>query len=145
MATIVALETEVAAAVEGLPSSPTRLVSDYDDDFGQILTRGSYFYRLRLDNIEKISIGSNRTEDVIQIIVDVLVRLLGVPPAPAVGGQETAIIWPDQQTFTTKSFWEDMAAVKEIVPDTSPQVVEEIQRTGDVLRYQVAVDVLLQS
>lgn len=143
MATVADLDAQVAAAVEALPTAPVRLHSDYNVDSGEIIPRDAHRYRLRMDATEKINIGSNRYRTSVQVALDMLVRMSPAPPLPPQGRAYSGPLWTDQETLIDRSFWESLAAVVELVPDSSAQVVEELTRSGDVLIYQVAVDVVL--
>lgn len=144
MATINELDTQITAAIEALPNTAARLLSDYLDEAGEVLPRDAYRYRLRLDATEKLVIGSNRYDQIVRASGEILVRMAAVPPLPPAerAGYRDAL-WGYQQSVVTLSFWDGLAAVKEVPPDTTPQVTEEIQRVGDVLWFQYQVDLVL--
>ena len=140
MATAADLDADVAAAVEALAFAPVRLASDYLDTAGEVVPRGAYRYRLRVDAREPIILDSNRTRVVCQAQVEILVRAV----LPVRERTYTPTLQAAEETLIERAFWEGLASVVELAPDSTAQVAEEIQRTGDVLWFQVAADCVLQ-
>ena len=140
MSTVKDLDADVSAAVLALTGSAGRLKSDWRDETGERIAGNSRRHRLKIDVIEHSVLGSNAKAYLCQVLVDMLVNVAENMKPPDYVEQN----WLDQQTLTNHDFWTALASVMQVQPDTTVQVVESMELDGDVLKYTVGANVILQ-
>lgn len=144
MSTIAELETDLRAAIEVLPSTPIRTTSDHNDSQGQVLTPDQWYYRLRLTVLEEVALDSNLQTVTVQAEIDLLVNMAGNAPNPRDESSYVGVIGIDQTALVDPDFYLVLASVLDVPTETVPQVVEGIERNGNVLIHQIAANLVLQ-
>lgn len=144
MSSVPDLDFELAAKiVANLSGPPERLINDFNDEAGELIPSDAHRFRQRLEVLEEEALGSNLTEDVIQVDLDVIVRMARsgglLAPRTYLGD-----IWTDQQQLVKLSFWQDLVAVKQVRPDTNPVLIEDITQNAEILIYTMQVFLILQ-
>lgn len=144
MSTVADLETDLRAAIEALPTTPIRTTSDHNDSQGQVLTPDQWYYRLRLTVLEEFALDSNNQTVTVQAEIDLLVNMIGNAPNPRDESSYVAVIGADQTLLVDPDFYLALASTVDVSTDDVPQVVEGVERNGNVLIHQIAANVALQ-
>lgn len=124
--------TELVAAVDAIAGS--HLASDYREDVA--LPSGTHDFQVRVDEIRKEP-DSNIIYSVVEIEVSVF-RDVGASESSAeLDGLRTL-----QGSLTARSFLDNLATVRECI--AAPEVVDRMQRTGNVIHFTVRATATVQ-
>ena len=141
MSTITELDAEVAAAIEAQLSSVTgRMNSDYLDGTGQRLASTEKRYRLRTSaTLEDPAQSSQDPLLVVQCTVDILKSIETITEAQ----YRDMEMWTDQQVLLDRDFWRGLAAVQNLVPESTPIMESDPARIAQIMFYTVVADLIL--
>lgn len=142
MATLSALDAEIATDLEALSPITTRMASDFRRD-RETVASATASYQLRAWRMEENQMHSGASRKRIRVQVDVHQQV------PTIASERTLMLAGLDTTLTsilTRSFWSDMAAVYKVVDDGDefPTVTEAPELTARVMSFGVAVELWLQ-
>lgn len=139
------LDTDLAAAIIAQTQQTQRMRSDHLVSSGERIPDGAFRFRQIVDVLNRPSQSSSRSGYVCVAQVTWMVKMevsgLDVDESVYRPGA-----WLDQQTLTdgnNDGFWNSLPSVKTIVAGTLPEVIEGLDRTGRVLKFQVTANIEL--
>ncbi len=136
MATVVDLMTQAAAAVAAISGVDGRLPADYRGNVGGLVA-GETRFALRGNEIAKDERNSNVVYPIGSIELDMVHRL--ADPLDERAYTEAEML-THQSVLVAKSWWRALAAAHSVF-DSNLEVSEEATRTGNVIKYTVAVQI----
>lgn len=146
MSTVEELDAEIAAKIISDTQQTQRMIDDYFPGSGEQIPLGEFRFRLKVDVLDRESIQSNIKGNICNVEIEwkLMMELTGVDIQPRV---YTAAATVDQQTLVNADndgFWKTLDSVHDIAPGVLPLVTSGLERVGQVLKFTVTAQVVLQ-
>ena len=132
MATANDVYSQLVTAVDAIAGS--HMTSDYRTDIA--LPSGTQDFQVRVDVLRKAA-DSNATRDEVEIEISVF-RDVGATESSG----ELDALRTLQGQLTARAFYDDLAAIKECTSE--PEVIDRMERVGNVIRFTVATTATVQ-
>ena len=132
--TVADLDSDLAAAIVAAFPSSSRMADDFRTEFVAV-PAASFGFQLRAQRVQFDVIAASRTEHVAAVELELHTR---------VGGHLT-VIEPALVQILADSFFEDLASVKKIDPESPPTVTEGPTVNLNVYSYRVETQLWLAS
>lgn len=137
MASLATLAAEIATDVTALGGITARLTLDHRRNIPKPAA-GTTRFALRMGMVSEDPTDSSAVAEVAYVLLDIVHTLAsGTDEAAYNEGAKLT----DQASLLSRAFWEDMAAV--LYAQARPEVIESSERIGNVIRYTVAVRLVL--